>query len=77
MQGIYGPLACTRRIWANKVRETANNIAKCAGEDSFALPLPTGLFHACVRRSERPACDFTRAGSCAPARAAAEPYEAD
>jgi hypothetical protein len=31
----YGPLVCTRRSWANKVRETASDIAKCA-EDSFA-----------------------------------------
>jgi hypothetical protein len=31
----YGPLVCTRRSWANKVKETANDIAKCA-EDSFA-----------------------------------------
>lgn len=38
----YGPLVCTRRSWANKVREIANDIAKCAGEDSFAIPLPTG-----------------------------------
>ena len=37
-----GLLVCTRRRWANKAKETANDIAKCAGEDSFAIPLPTG-----------------------------------
>jgi hypothetical protein len=36
----YGPRVCTRRSWANKVRETANDIAKCAGEDK----LLTGRF---------------------------------
>jgi hypothetical protein len=30
--------------WANKVRETANGIAKCA-RNSFAIPLPTGRLH--------------------------------
>jgi hypothetical protein len=34
----YGPLVCTRRSWAKKVRETASDIAKCA-EDSFACGL--------------------------------------
>ncbi len=33
----YGQLVCTRRRWASKVRETADDIAKCAGEDSFAI----------------------------------------
>ena len=38
----YVLLVCTRRSWAKKVRKTANDIAKCAGEDSFATPLPAG-----------------------------------
>ena len=41
--GNCGLLACTKKSWANKVRETANGIAKCA-RNSFALPLPTGRF---------------------------------
>ena len=41
--GNCGQLACTKKSWANKVRETANGIAKCA-RNSFALPLPTGRF---------------------------------
>jgi hypothetical protein len=38
-----GLLACTKKSWANKVRETANGIAKCA-RNSFAIPLPTDRF---------------------------------
>jgi hypothetical protein len=38
--GNCGLLACTKKSWANKVRETANDIAKCAGEDK----LLTGRF---------------------------------
>ena len=41
--GNCGLLACTKKSWANKVRETANGIAKCA-RNSFAIPLPTGRF---------------------------------
>jgi hypothetical protein len=41
--GNCGLLACTKKSWANKVRETANVIAKCAC-NSFAIPLPTGRF---------------------------------
>jgi hypothetical protein len=41
--GNYGLLACTKKSWANKVRETANGIAKCA-RNSFAIPLPIGRF---------------------------------
>jgi hypothetical protein len=39
--GNCGLLACTKKSWANKVRETADDIAKCA-RSSFAIPLPTG-----------------------------------
>jgi hypothetical protein len=45
--GNCGLLACTKKSWANKVRETANGIAKCA-RNSFAIPLPTGRFMHCV-----------------------------
>ena len=38
--GNCGLLACTKKSWANKVRETANGIAKCA-RNSFTTPLPT------------------------------------
>ena len=41
--GNCGLRACTKKSWANKVRETANGIAKCA-RNSFAIPLPTGRF---------------------------------
>jgi len=41
--GNCGLLACTKKSWANKVRETANGIAKCA-RNSFAIPLPTDRF---------------------------------
>ena len=41
--GNCGLLACTKKSWANKVRETANGIAKCA-RNSFAILLPTGRF---------------------------------
>ena len=41
--GSCGLLACTKKSWANKVRETANGIAKCA-RNSFAIPLPSGRF---------------------------------
>jgi hypothetical protein len=39
--GNCGLLACTKKSWASKVRETANGIAKCARN---SLPLPTGRF---------------------------------
>jgi hypothetical protein len=39
--GNCGLLACTKKSWANKVREIADDIAKCA-RSSFAIPLPTG-----------------------------------
>ena len=41
--GNCGLLACTKKSWANKVRETADDIAKCA-RSSFATRLPTGRF---------------------------------
>ena len=41
--GNCGLLACTKKSWANKVRETANDIAKCA-RSRFAIPLPTDRF---------------------------------
>ena len=49
--GNCGLLACTKKSWANKVRETANGIAKCA-RNSFAIPLPTGRFMHGVGQSE-------------------------
>ena len=59
----YGPLVCTRRSWANKVGETANDIAKCAGEDSFAIPLLTGRFmHGVGTVGGGQHVTFTRAG---------------
>jgi hypothetical protein len=33
----FEQLVCTRRSWANKVRETANDIAKCAEGSSPEL----------------------------------------
>src|ERR1700722_15252290 len=71
--GNCGLLACTKKSWANKVRETANGIAKCA-RNSFALPLPTGRFMhgvGTVRGGQDVA--FTRARSSAPARALPTP----
>jgi hypothetical protein len=59
--GNCGLLACTKKSWANKVRETANDIAKCA-RNSFAIPLPTGRY-AWGGDSRRPVVTFTRAGS--------------
>ena len=41
--GNCGLLACTKKSWANKVRETANGIAKCAC-NSFAIPPASGRF---------------------------------
>ena len=52
--GNCGLLACTKKSWANKVRGTANGIAKCA-RNSFAIPLPTGRFMHDVGR-RRPGC---------------------
>jgi hypothetical protein len=51
--GNCGLLACTKKSWANKVRETANDIAKCA-RNSFAIPLPTGRLMHGVGQSEEP-----------------------
>ena len=42
-EGKRGLLACTKKSWANKVREIANGIAKGA-RNSFAIPVPTGSF---------------------------------
>src|ERR1700722_7088385 len=41
--GNCGLLACTKKSWENKVRETAKAIAKCA-RNRFAIPLPTRRF---------------------------------
>jgi hypothetical protein len=41
--GNCGLRACTKKSWANKVRETANGIAKCV-RNSFAILLPTDRF---------------------------------
>ena len=49
--GNCGLLACTKKSWANKVRGTADDIAKCA-RSSFAIPLPTGRFMHRVGTSE-------------------------
>src|SRR3984885_302020 len=50
--GNCGLLACIKKSWANKVRETANGIAKCA-RNSFAIPLPTGRFMQAWGQSEK------------------------
>ena len=58
--GNCGLLACTKKSWANKVRETANVIAKCA-RNSFAIPLPIGRFAWRGDSRRRPDVTFTRA----------------
>ena len=60
-EGKHGLLACTKKSWANKVRETANGIAKGA-RNSFAIPVPTGSFMHGVRTVGRGQhVTFTRA----------------
>ena len=60
--GNCGQLACTKKSWANKVRETANGIAKCA-RNSFVIPLPTGRFmHGVGTVGGGQDVTFTRAG---------------
>ena len=59
--GNCGLLACTKKSWANKVRETANDIAKCA-RNSFVIPLPTGRFMHGVGTVGGQYVTFTRAG---------------
>ena len=60
--GNCGLLACTKKSWANKVRETANGIAKCA-RNSFVIPLPTGRFmHGVGTVGGGQDVTFTRAG---------------
>ena len=69
--GNCGLLACTKKSWANKVRETANGIAKCA-RNSFAIRLPTGCFmHGVGTVGGGQHLTFTRARSSTPARAPA------
>jgi hypothetical protein len=72
--GNCGLLACTKKSWANKVRETANDIAKCA-RNSFAIPLPPGrLMHGVGIVGGAEDVTFTRARGSAPARASARPF---
>ena len=71
--GNCGLLACTKKSWANKVRETANDIAKCA-RNSFAIPLPTGrLMHGLGTVGGAEDVTFTRARVSAPARVLSTP----
>ena len=71
--GNCGLLACTKKSWANKVRETANGIAKCA-RNSFAIPLPTGRFmHEVGQSEEARMLPLLGPGSSAPARALSTP----
>ena len=71
--GNCGLLACTKKSWANKVRETANGIAKCA-RNSFAIPLPTGRFmHAWGQSEETRMLPLLGPGSSALARALSPP----
>ena len=62
-RSIHGGGQCRElKSWANKVRETANGIAKCA-RNSFAIPLPTGRFMHDVGTVEGGQdVTFTRAG---------------
>ena len=47
-------LACTKKSWANKVRETANGIAKCA-RNKLRHSLPTSRFmHDVENSAEEP-----------------------
>ena len=72
--GNCGQRACTKKSWANKVKETANGIAKCA-RNSFAIPLPTGRFmHAWGQSEEARMLPLLGPGSSAPARAPARPF---
>jgi hypothetical protein len=66
--GNCGLRACTKKSWANKVRETANGIAKCA-RNSFAILLPTGRFIPHGGQSEEASMfPLLGPGSSAPAR---------
>jgi hypothetical protein len=66
--GNCGLLACTKKSWENKVRETANGIAKSA-RNSFAIPLPTGRFrHDVGTVGEARMLPLLGPGSSAPAR---------
>ena len=58
--GNCGLLACTKKNWVNKARETASGIGKCA-RNSFAIDPPTAVSCIVWEQSEEDGITFPRA----------------